>query len=58
MRRVLDDPEYREAMVSRNYEIGLAYFSYRRVATAMEALLSAPNLVRHGLRPERCFTCT
>jgi glycosyltransferase involved in cell wall biosynthesis len=57
VRRVLDDAAYRNDMVEANYRIGLEYFSYRRVATEMQSLLSAPHLVTHGLDPERCFTC-
>jgi hypothetical protein len=44
-------------MVEQNFRVGRQYFSYRRVATAMQALLSGPNLVTHGLDPERCFDC-
>jgi mannosylglucosylglycerate synthase len=56
VRRVLEDAAYRQDMVEQNFRIGLQYFSYRRVATEMQALLSAPNLITHGLDPERCFT--
>lgn len=55
VRRVLADGTYRDEMVEQNYLIGLRYFSYRRVAVEMNALLSAPNLVSHGLDPERVF---
>jgi glycosyltransferase involved in cell wall biosynthesis len=56
VRRVLDDPGYRNGMAEQNYRLGLQYFSYRRVATEMEPLLSAPNLISHGLDAQRCFT--
>ena len=55
VRRVLADEAYRTEMVERNYQIGLQYFSYRRVAVEMNTLLSAPHLVSHGLHPERAF---
>jgi glycosyltransferase involved in cell wall biosynthesis len=57
VRRVLEDAAYRADMVEQNFRVGRQYFSYRRVATAMQALLSGPNLVTHGLDPERCFDC-
>jgi glycosyltransferase involved in cell wall biosynthesis len=56
VRRVLDDADYRQAMVEQNYRIGLQHFSYRRVADEMASLLSAPHLVSRGLDPERCFS--
>jgi glycosyltransferase involved in cell wall biosynthesis len=55
VRQVIDDADYRRRMVEGNYDIGRQFFSYRRVANDIEALLSAPNLVSHGLDPERCF---
>lgn len=54
VRRVIADDGYRESMVETNYQIGLQYFSYRRVATEMSTLLSAPHLVHRGLNPEHC----
>lgn len=56
VRRVLTDELYRHDMVTQNYQIGLHYFSYRRVAVEMNRLLSAPNLISHGLDPERVFS--
>jgi glycosyltransferase involved in cell wall biosynthesis len=55
VRRVLDDAAYRQAMVENNYAIGQAFFSYRRVATELTAMLSAPNLVKHGMEPGRAL---
>jgi glycosyltransferase involved in cell wall biosynthesis len=51
VRRVVDDADYRGAMVEQNFEIGRRYFSYRRVATALRTLLSAPQLAIHGAPP-------
>jgi glycosyltransferase involved in cell wall biosynthesis len=55
VRRVIADADYRHEMVEQNYRIGLQFFSYRRVAETLSALLSAPNLVTHGLDPGRCL---
>ena len=55
VRRVLDDADYRRAMVDHNYQIGLSFFSYRRVATELASLLSPPNLIKLGLDRERAL---
>ena len=56
VRRVVGDSAYRSAVVEKNFDIGRRYFSYRRVATEMHAILSNPQLVAHGLQPEPCET--
>jgi len=55
VRRVLEDADYREAMVHHNYDIAHSFFSYRRVATELSTMLSVPNLVKHGLDPGRAL---
>lgn len=49
--RVVNDAAYRNVMVEQNFEVGRRFFSYRRVATEMHAILSTPQLVAHGLIP-------
>jgi glycosyltransferase involved in cell wall biosynthesis len=44
VRRVLDDPDERQRMVDQNYEIGARFFSYRRAADELHALLAKPRL--------------
>jgi glycosyltransferase involved in cell wall biosynthesis len=51
VRRVVDDADYRSAMVEHNFQIGRRFFSYRRVATELRTLLSAPQLATHGAPP-------
>jgi len=53
VRRVVADAAYRHAMVEHNFAVGSRYFSYRRVATEMHAILSTPQLATHGLTPHR-----
>ena len=55
VRRVLNDADYRHSMVEHNFEIGRAFFSYRRVAQELTTILSVPNLVKHGLAPGRAL---
>ena len=44
VRRVLDDSDERQRMVDQNYEIGARFFSYRRAADELRALLAKPRL--------------
>jgi len=45
VRRVLTDRQYADQMVERNYTLAQQFFSYKRVETELQALLTKPNLV-------------
>jgi mannosylglucosylglycerate synthase len=40
IRRVIEDPEYRQAMVSHNYELGKAFFSYSVLRRTLRVLIT------------------
>ncbi len=42
--RVVSDADYRENMVSHNFEVGRRFFSYARVETELHALLAKPRI--------------
>jgi glycosyltransferase involved in cell wall biosynthesis len=48
VRRMLEDPAYRNDAVDWNYQIGRHYFSYDRLETELWAILAKPRLVSHG----------
>ncbi|MFQ5731547.1 MAG: glycosyltransferase [Planctomycetaceae bacterium] len=47
-RRVLEDADVREEMVTHNYEVGRRLFSYRRVAEPLQAMLRKPRQLPPG----------
>ena len=40
MRRVINDPEYREQMVEQNYELSKAFFSYTVLRRRLRVLIT------------------